>query len=708
MTASDPARARPLVARLLPFLRWWPMDAASLRSDAIAGISVALVLVPQSMAYAQLAGMPAYYGLYAGFLPVIVAALWGSSNQLATGPAAVCSILTAAALAPLAATGSEAFIAYAILLAFMVGAIQLALGLSRLGSVVSFLSHPVIVGFTSAAAIIIGLSQVNKLLGLPIGRGDFFLGDIAAMLRQLPEAHLPSIAMGGCAMAVIWTCRRWAPRWPGVLIAVVLTTVASAWLGFERRAEVAIDALADTRLQSVARELQDARGRLATIDARLESAAEERRQRLAEGPAARARAAALAYEIELASMAREEFVRENARRLRELQSARLALVRSPGERLVPAQDAREDGPVWRIVEVRDDRLRLSGGGEVVGYIPPGLPSLSLPAFSWEALRALLASALVIALVGFVESISIAKAIAARTRQRVDANQELVGQGLANLAGSLTQAFPTIGSFSRSAVNFSSGARTGLASVITGLLIMATLLSLTPLLYHLPQAVLAGVIIMAVANLVSLRGMHHAWVAHRHDGIAAWATFGLTLLLAPAIDYGVLAGAALALGLYLYRTMRPRVSALAPRADGTLTDAPSADAGDWPPGVVAIGYDGALYFANVPWFEDTILETLAARPLTRAVLVVGDGIAEVDASGVDAIGQMAERLRASGVTLAFCSLRRPVIDVLERTGTAARIGTHNLFHTPGEAAAALGAALAGSQPIRPDTSAATRL
>ncbi|MCA3107517.1 MAG: SulP family inorganic anion transporter, partial [Rhodocyclaceae bacterium] len=198
--------------RLLPFLHWWPLQRSALRADIVAGISVALVLVPQSMAYAQLAGVPAYYGLYAGFLPVIVAALWGSSSQLATGPAAVSSILTASALAPLATLGSEQFVALAILLAFMVGAIQLMLALCRMGNVVSFLSHPVILGFTSAAAIIIGLSQLNKLLGLPLGRSDFFLGDIWRMLLQLPDAHLPSLAIGVGAMAVIWGFRRWLPR----------------------------------------------------------------------------------------------------------------------------------------------------------------------------------------------------------------------------------------------------------------------------------------------------------------------------------------------------------------------------------------------------------------------------------------------------------------------------------------------------------------
>ncbi|MBY0437481.1 MAG: hypothetical protein K2W80_04745, partial [Burkholderiales bacterium] len=257
--------------QMLPFMRWWPMQGKTLRADIIAGISVALVLVPQSMAYAQLAGMPAYYGLYAGFLPVIVAALWGSSNQLAHGPAAVSSILTASALAPLATLGSENFVALAILLAFMVGIIQLVLALCRMGNVVSFLSHPVILGFTSAAAIIIGLSQLNKLFGLPLGRSDFFLGDVWQMLRQLPETHLPSLAIGAGALAVMWAFRRWLPRWPGVLVAVALGTVVSWGIGFERNASAPADAFADPHVLAIARDYQQARAQARELDAAIEA-----------------------------------------------------------------------------------------------------------------------------------------------------------------------------------------------------------------------------------------------------------------------------------------------------------------------------------------------------------------------------------------------------------------------------------------------------
>ena len=684
----------PRLQRLLPFLRWWPMRIDTLRADAVAGISVALVLVPQSMAYAQLAGMPAYYGLYAAFLPVIVAALWGSSNQLATGPAAVSSILTASALAPLAALGSEAFVTLAILLAFMVGVIQLLLGLSRLGKVVSFLSHPVIVGFTSAAAIIIALSQLNKLLGLPIGRSQMFLADIWEMLGQLPDLHPPSVAIGVAAMGIIWAFKRWLPKWPGVLVAVVLTTWVSWAIEFERRAEAPLAALTDERTRALADEFEAVRLRIAALDREIVSLAEQRAR--APSDQSRMQSAIARHELELRRLERSDLARENGLRLRDLRSVDLVLDAAStsgpdGARgaatLRPAQDAAASGVRWRIRDVRGGMLQLSGGGEVVGFIPPGLPAVQAPAFSWDAVRSLLTAALVIALVGFVEAISIARAIAARTRQRVDANQELIGQGLSNLVGSFTQAFPTMGSFSRSAVNFSVGAKTGFACVITGLLIMLTLLALTPLLYHLPQAVLAAIIMMAVVNLIDFRAMQRARIAHPHDGIAAWSTFAATLLLAPALDYGVLVGAALAVGLYLYRTMQPRVAWLGRHADGTLRDArvhglPTSER------LAVLRYDGSLYFANVPYFEDMVLEALARQPGLREILIVGDGLNSIDASGVEAIEQLLDRLHSAGVGLSWCALKLQVTEVFDRTGLTGRIGAAHLFRSEDQAIAAI--------------------
>src|SRR5687768_14099140 len=237
--------------RALPFLAWFPLRPGVLRADAIAGVTVAMVLIPQSMAYAQLAGMPPYYGLYAAFLPVIVAALFGSSQQLSTGPVAMVSLLTGATLAKFAAPGTEAFIALAIVLALMVGLMQLAMGLFRLGEIVSFLSHPVVVGFTNAAAIIIALSQLSKLLGVPMGRTDFFLKDVWEVLRHANEMHWPTLAMGLGALAIIIVVRRVKPLWPGVLIAVAVATVVSWAIDFDRREAAKPEQFQETIVQNL-------------------------------------------------------------------------------------------------------------------------------------------------------------------------------------------------------------------------------------------------------------------------------------------------------------------------------------------------------------------------------------------------------------------------------------------------------------------------
>jgi SulP family sulfate permease len=331
----------------------------------------------------------------------------------------VSSILTASALAPLATLGSEQFVALAILLAFMVGAIQLVLALCRMGNVVSFLSHPVILGFTSAAAIIIGLSQLNKLLGLPLGRSDFFLGDIWRMLLQLPDAHLPSLAIGVGAMAVIWGFRRWLPRWPGVLVAVALGTAISWAIGFERNGSAPVEAFGDPRVLAIARDYQQGRAQARELDTQIESL---RRSGMA--TASRGEALARRYELELKQLERSDLERENAQRLRDLRQLAFRATQGTDGAIIsldtPGSGAAAGTDTWRIRDIRAGRVQLSGGGEVVGAIPAGLPSFSLPQLSWDAVRSLLSAALVMALIGFVEAVSIGKAMAARTRQRIDA------------------------------------------------------------------------------------------------------------------------------------------------------------------------------------------------------------------------------------------------------------------------------------------------
>ena len=674
---------------LLPFLRWFPYPGASFRADFIAGLTVALVLVPQSMAYAQLAGLPAYYGLYAAFLPVMVAALWGSSNQLGTGPVAVASLLTASSLTPLAAPGSEHFVTLAIMLALMVGIFQLFLGVFKLGVVVNFLSHPVIVGFTNAAAIIIGLSQVNKLIGVPIGRSEHFVQDIWGVIRQVGDTHLPTLAMGVTAIAIIWAMRKWLPKIPGVLVAVALTTLVSWMIGFERNATATVEQIAEPEAKVLLADYVRTEARSKEISDQIAAKSEELKVLQHEGSEHAREEATFNYEMELLRLQLKDREDENRRRNRAIRSMVFervaagdgASVEFYAVGKVPA-GKQGDGSHWRIIRP-GEKSRLTGGGEVVGNVPEGLPSVGVPKISWDMVGSLLSAAIVISLVGFMEAISIAKAIAAKTKQKIDPNQELIGQGLANIVGSLSHAFPVSGSFSRSAVNINAGAHTGMSSVFTGAFVLLTLLFLTPLLYHLPQAVLAAVIIMAVIGLVNFKAVKHAWQANRHDGIAAVVTFVATLAAAPHLDNGIMVGGGLAVGLYLYRTMSPRVAILGRFHDGTLRD---AIVNDLPASgtVTAVRFDGRLYFANVSYFEDAILEAVAANPMAPYLLVVGDGINELDASGEEVVHHLVERLNGIGVVVLFAGLKKQVLDVMRATGLFESIGEGRFFSSADQA------------------------
>ena len=683
------------LTKFLPFLRWFPMKSDILKADFMAGITVALVLIPQSMAYAQLAGLPAYYGLYAAFLPVAVAALWGSSNQLGTGPVAVVSLLTASSLAVLAAPGSDNFIALAIMLALLVGVIQLLLGVFKLGVIVNFLSHPVIVGFTNAAAIIIALSQVSKLFGVPMGRSEHFINDIVGVIKLIGDTHLPTLAMGVMAIAIMWGIKKYAPKLPGVLIAVVISTVLSLSIGFERNAAGTPEQIADPELQAVVQQSMAAAKRVDDLNTQV--ADKSSALKAAQKTEGETSIGIVKTESELALLRidlrdAEAALTKEKSGLRHLQVVRSIDASGATLAIYPVGKAPQgvtlDETTYRLRKLSANGFKLVGGGEVVGAIPEGLPSIKMPSFNLDALGSLLSAALVISLVGFMEAISIAKAVAAKTKQRIDPNQELIGQGLSNMVGSLTQAFPVSGSFSRTAVNMNSGAKTGLSSVITALFVLLTLLFLTPLLYHLPQAVLAAIIIMAVVGLVNFGAVKHAWQASKHDGIAAGVTFVATLAFAPHLDNGIMVGAGLALGLYLYRTMKPRVAILGRHGDGTLRDIKVNPDLPTSKHLMAIRFDGSLYFANVSYFEDAILEAVSNHPDAKFVLVVGDGINQLDASGEEVIHHLVDRLKSTGITLVFSGLKKQVLDVMRATGLFDAISQDNIFPTEEHAITAI--------------------
>ena len=542
--------------RLLPFMAWIGncTKPKVLQADIIAGITVALVLVPQSMAYAQLAGLPAYYGLYASFLPGIVAALFGSSRQLATGPVAVVSLMTAAALEPLALS-PELYVAYALSLALMVGIFQLSLGVLRLGVLVDFLSHPVVIGFTNAAAIIIGTSQLSKIFGVT----DFAKGEHQyetiwnVIVAATTDTHMLTLSMGLLAIGIMVVLKKISAKIPNVLIAVVITTLLSWVMNFAAK-----------------------------------------------------------------------------------------------------------------------------GGRVVGEVPAGITLPALPeGVQWDVIVQLMTTAVIIGIIGFMEAISIAKAMAAQTRQRLDPNQELIGQGLGNLVSGIFQGYTVSGSFSRSAVNISAGAATGFSSVVTGAVVGITLLFLTPLLYHLPQATLAAVIMMAVINLVKIRPIIDAWKVQPHDGIVAIVTFLLTLIVAPHLETGIVVGVILSLGLFLFRTMRPNIAVLSRHTDGTLRDAEVAKL-ETCDNISLIRFDGPLYFANTGFFVDTILDRVAKKPDLKFVVIDAEGINEVDATGEEMLNELVTRLESLGIELLMARVKKPVMDILKRSGFVEHWGRDKFF------------------------------
>lgn len=527
---------RPFPLSPAPWLRRY--RTSDLGSDLLAGLTVAVMLVPQGMAYALLAGMPPVSGLIAATLPLIAYALVGSSRALAVGPVAIVSLLTFEAVHRLAEPGSADYLALAATLALLVGVIQLGLGLLRGGVLINFLSHAVVGGFTSAAAIVIGLSQMRHLVGVPLAGGHPWT-TLLDLGRRLGEVHPTTLLLGVVAVALLLASRRLARRFPGPLLVVVLGTAAVALFGL-------------------------------------------------------------------------------------------------------------DGV----------------GVRTVGAVPGGLPAFAWPAPSLADAWALLPTALTIAFVGFMESIAVARSLAAKERERVDADRELAGLGLANLVAGVLAAFPVTGGFSRSAVNAQAGARSGLASIVTALLVLLTLLVLTPAFHDLPQAILGAIVVVAVSGLVDLREARHLWTLRRSDGIAWGVTFAGTLLV--GVEPGLLTGIAVSLVWFVVRSAFPHVARVGWLAEEgvwrNLDRYPQAWA---PPGIAVLRFDAALYFANVGFLRDVVERTLAERPDLEGLVLDLGGAHDIDAVGVETLHELLVDCERRGVRAAVAGLKGPVHDVLAR-------------------------------------------
>jgi len=698
-TTNNDKRTTSILTRLFPFTGWFEnYRLGSLRLDLVSGLTVALVLVPQSMAYAQLAGLPAYYGLYASFLPPLIASLFGSSRQLATGPVAVVSLMTATTLEPLATAGSEAFIAYAILLALLIGLFQFSLGVLRLGLVVNFLSHPVVNGFTNAAALIIASSQLSKLFGVHVDKVEHHYETIFNVIKAaFSFTHWPTLAIALLAFGIMIGLKRLNPRIPNVLVAVIISTLISWAFGFEHNNKASLSQIDDpatkTTIQEFNQTLED-----------IERKSAERIELAAEGQVASERYGGksvvymeINHRISLINLEVGE-LKETAHRIRE--KMRTVLYRAAEDSAevlhfytidnVPA-GLEDDGRNWRLkvsnTRIEEDAIRLTGGGDVVGTIPKGLPSFNIPTFSLSVALNLLPMAVIIALLGFMEAISIAKAMVAKTGQRLDPNQELIGQGLANMVGSFSHSYAVSGSFSRSAVNIQTGAVSGLSNVFSSCVVVITLLFFTPLLYHLPQAVLAAIIMMAVIGLVNVRGFIHAWKAQKYDGIIGIVTFIFTLAFAPHLDRGIMIGVGLAVILHLFRGMKPDIALLSKHPDGSYRNQARFGLKQCLH-IAVIRYNGSLFFANVNYLEEQMLERVAAMPELKHIIMVGNGINELDASGEDMLSQLVGRLREAGYDVSISGLNDAVLDVLRRTHLYEKIGEDHLFRNVDRAVAAL--------------------
>lgn len=515
------------------------------RSDLMAGLTVAVMLVPQAMAYAALAGMPPETGLYASLLPVVVYAFLGTSGQLAVGPVAIVALLTATTVEPLAGGDPGRYVQLAGILALMVGAIMLLLGLLRVGRIVSFLSHSVISGFTSAAAIVIALSQLPNLVGTDkIGDGGF-LETIRHLGEYLTGAHPLTAIIGVAGIGILLLARR-LPRIPGPLLLLVLATTAVAAFDLAAR-----------------------------------------------------------------------------------------------------------------------------GVDILGPVPAGLPGLSLPALDGAVVVDLLPGALTIALLSYAEGISVAKAIASRTKQRVDPNQELVAVGAANLAAGAVGAFPVAGGFSRSAVNHQAGARTPVASLVTVAGIALALLLATPLLAYVPDTVLAAVVVTAVLGLVDLRGALEVARFRPADGAVLGITFLVTLLV--NVEVGLAVGVGTSILVFLARTSRTRLVELGrERGTGLFRDRLRRDVVT-DPRALLLRVDGPLYFASAADLVERIADRLAAEPGLELLVVEGAAINDLDSDAEHSLSRLAEDARAAGVRLVLTSVRAPVRQLLTRSGLYERLG-----------------------------------
>ncbi|MCF6320568.1 MAG: sulfate permease [Rhizobiaceae bacterium] len=569
----------PLIQRIFPLAETLEnYKRPDFSADLTAGMVVAIMLIPQSMAYALLAGLPPQVGLYAAVLPLILYSLFGTSRTLAVGPVAIVSLMVASAIAPFAASGTDAYVAHAIVLALLSGLFLIALGLARFGAVVNFMSHPVISGFTTAAALIIGFSQFKHLLGVNLDR-TYFIPDILAQAwEKIGDINYFTLFLAVISIAMLVGRN-----------GITAFFVNRGWIG-EKGGEF------------------------------------------------------LKRAMPLAVMFITTFI------------------------------------TWAF------SLALNANVKIVGAVPAGLPGFQVPQFTTQMVVDLFPIAVLISIVGFLESVSVAKSLASKRRQKILPNRELVGLGAANIGAAMTGAYPVTGGFSRSVVNFNAGAKTPIAAIVTAVIIAFVLIAFTPFLYHIPKAALAAVIIVAIATLIDIASFRHAWQYSKADGLSYLITFAAVMWF--GVEVGILIGIGVSIGLYLWRTSKPHMAVVGRVGDTEHFRNVQRHEVQTYKQILLLRIDENLYFANVSYLEDQIQRHISDNPDIKHLVLIANAVNEIDASALGSLEQMITRLADSGVTMHLAEVKGPVMDRLIQVNFVELLEPGRIFLSTHDAVEAL--------------------
>jgi SulP family sulfate permease len=543
-----------LIKKFFPPAGWWPqVGRRTMRADLLAGLTGAIIVLPQGVAFAMIAGLPPEYGLYTAIVPAIIAALFGSSFHLVSGPTTAISIVLFTTVSPLVPVGSPAYIEMVLTITFLAGLFQLALGIARLGALVNFVSHSVVVGFTAGAALLIGTSQLSNFLGVPGSKRHAFVHVWADLLQHLSAINPVVVVIALTTLVFALLFKRYLPRLPGMLAAMVIGSLLSLLL-----------------------------------------------------------------------------------------------------------NGKEHG------------VRL------VGSLPAHLPPFSLPDLSTANVRNLAPAALAVAMLGLAEAVSIARAVATRSQQRIDSNQEFIGQGLANMVGSFFSSYASSGSFTRTGVNFDAGARTPLAAVFAAVALTLILLLIAPLTAYLPIPAMAGVLLLVAWNLIDFHHITTIVRTSRQEAAVLVVTFLATLLV--ELEFAIYVGVILSLLLYLNRTSHPGFVTLVPEHQDDHQRFINIERKDLPecPQLKILRVDGSLFFGAVNYFAEELHAVTRSNPEQAHILIVGGGINFIDVAGAETLANEAHRLHLEGRKLYLCSLKGEVVETLHRGGYIDRIGEENIL------------------------------